>query len=183
MRKRPTLLLTTLTAILLALLAVGCGAAAPSAEPTETPPPLPSATSLPTTAPAEGNWAVAFTHTFEPDFWAPGGHRYGFRAECPAIDYELASEWQLFTVSEEQTSPDPRPVYLRLRGLSVERFAPSYAPDAIIHPGQETTAILWIVGLSEEQAREAASGCEALIGWDQRGFQPLTAEEPIQPDP
>lgn len=177
MKKRSLLFLMTLIGILL----VGCGAPAPAAVPAETPPP-PSPTPSPVApTPATDSWAVAFSHTFEPGFWEPGGHRYGFRASCPAIDYELASDWQLFTVSAEQASPQSFPIYLRLGGLSAERFAPSYAPDAAIHPEQETIAILWIVGLSEDEARQAASGCEAVLGWDQGSIQPLTAEEPLQP--
>lgn len=183
--KNRLLLLLTLIGILLLFLAAGCGAAAPAAVPTETPaPPSPSPTpSPPGPTPTQGSWAVGFSHTFEPGFWQPGGHRYGFRATCPAIDYELSSDWELFTVSAEQASPQSFPVYLRLSGLSLERFAPSYAPDAAIHPEQETIAILWIVGLSEEEARQAASDCEVVLGWDQGRIQPLTAEEPIQPEP
>lgn len=179
MIERLRLLLTTFIGVLLALLAAGCGAAAPSDAPTETPPPLPSVTSPPTT-PAAGSWAVGFTHAFEPGFWPLGGHRYGFRGDCPAIDYELASDWQVFTVSDE-APPRFGPVYLRLRGLSLERFAAAYAADASIHPDQETIAALWIVGLSEEDARQAASNCDVLLGWDQGSTQRLTAEEPFQP--
>lgn len=185
MKNRPSLLLLTVTGVLLLFLAAGCGAAAPAAVSTETPaPPAPSPTPSPA-APnsAQGSWAVGFSHTFEPGFWEPGGHRYGFRAACPAIDYELSSDWQLFTVSAEQASPQPFPIFLRLGGLSLERFARSYAPDAAIHPEQETVAVLWIVGLSEGEARQAASDCEVVLGWDQGRIQPLTAEEPFQPEP
>lgn len=149
--------------------------------PTETAPPPSPSPPLPSSDPAGGRWAVAFTHTFEPNFWVPGGHRYGFRADCPAIDYELASDWQLFTVSGEGALLTDTPLYLRLRGLSTERFDPAYAPDATIHPGQETTALLWIVGLSEDDARQAVASCEVFLGWDQGGIQVLTAEEPVQP--
>lgn len=183
MKNRSLLYLLMLTGIFIGVFAVGCGAAPPAAVPTETPaPPSPSPTpSSLSPTPAAASWAVGFSHTFEPGFWDPGGHRYGFRASCPAIDYELTSDWQLFTVSAEQTSPQSFPIYLRLGGLSTERFAPSYAPDAAIHPEQETVAMLWIVGLSEDQARQAASDCETVLGWDQGRIQSLTAEEPIQP--
>ena len=179
MKKRSLSRLMTLMLALMALFAAGCGEAAPSTL-TETPAaPAPSPTPSDTT-PAGGTWAVGFTHTFEPGFWGLGGHRYGFRANCPAIDYDLASDWQVFTVSEE-APPRSGPVYLRLRGLSLERFAAAYASDASIHPDQETVAALWIVGLSEEEARQAASSCDVLIGWDQGSAQQLTAEEPFQP--
>ena len=180
MKKRSLSLMMVLTFASTILFAAGCGAAAPSGTPTETPAaPSPSPTASAST-PAEGSWAVGFTHTFEPGFWPLGGHRYGFRANCPAIDYELASDWQVFTVSDE-VPPRSEPVYLRLRGLSLERFAAAYASDASIHPDQETIAALWIVGLSEEEAGQAVASCDVILGWDEGSTQQLTAEEPFQP--
>jgi len=168
----------------LVLLATACGVAAPAATSTAPPTsPPPSPTPLPTAVPpagTPGSWAVGFTHTFPPGSWSPGGHRYGFRLQCSAIDYDLASEWRLFTVSE-QAAPQPIPIYLRLHGLSLERFSPAYASDATIHPEQETIAALWLLGLSEEEASQAVSGCEAIVGWDEGRTQVLTAEEPFQP--
>lgn len=166
------------------VLVAACGADVPVA--TSTPPPTsppPSPTPLATAIPpagTPGSWAVGFTHTFEPGFWALGGHRYGFRINCPALDYDLASDWQAFAVSD-QVPPQTFPIYLRLNGLSTDRFSPSNVPNATIHPEQETIAALWLVGLSDDEARRATSSCEAFIGWDEGGIQILTAEEPFQP--
>lgn len=167
------------------LLIIACAEQQPL--PTATPAPTPLPTAVPPSGDVSqlqqddlGNWAIGFSHDFPGGFWAPGRHRYGFRIECSQLDYDLGSDWQEFFVTDDVPA-QPVTLYLRLGGLSGNEFAPVYLPEALLNPEQETTAVVYLVGLSEEAAKRARDSCDVLLGWDQRGAQVLEALEPFQP--
>lgn len=178
-------------AILLALLpaaacvlAAAC-ASAEEAEPTSAgvPTALPAA-SLPTAVPPAGGtsvWAVSFVHEFPASFWRIGQHQYGFFMDCPELgQLESAGEYRFFQVTGATPAFDD-PVYLRLAGLSTGPLAPINLEA--IHPEQVTIAVVTILGVSEEQALNAAdsSECEVVFGWDGISAQSLVAGAPFQP--
>jgi hypothetical protein len=141
-------------------------------------------TPLPTAVPPAGelgSWAIGFKHEFPPEFWGEGLHRYAFLIDCPvASDENISSDWQYFRVSEEAQFRST-PVYLRLQGVTTASFSPTYIADAVIHPVQQTIAVVYLVGLSKAAAEQAVSECEAVIFRDDKGAQILTATDPFQP--
>lgn len=164
---------------LVGLLLVACSGAAPEVLPT----PLPTA--VPPERPAApGDWAVSFQRTFPPGYWPEGIHRYGYRLQCaPPISTldDFSSEWQEFQVSgASQPQAGEDVVFLRLNGISLQPFSPTLA-EPVIHPGQQTVAIIHLLGLTQEDAAQVASQCEVLIGWDEGALVSLTALEPFQP--
>ncbi len=156
-------------------------------EPTPIPslvPSLEAATPLPTAVQPEtttgGNWALTFRYDFPEMFWEPGDHTYGFVIECPNTNFDFKTEWIFFRVTENAEHV-PFPIYLRLNGLSMEPFTPTYSQEARIHPDQETAAIVHLVGLTEEQVEEARSECDLLIGWDRAAPQNLEPMDAFKP--
>ena len=159
-----------------------CTAQATLAPPTPTPI-VP--TSLPTAVGPEaqvGTWAISFSYEFPAGFWLEGDHRYGFYMDCPVLQqFNVPSEYRDFTVTLD-TIAFESPVYLRLGGLSTGALAPINL-DAI-HPDQATVAVVTVVGVTEEQARQAAGQpgeCDLVIGWDGPNAQTLVAAEPFRP--
>jgi hypothetical protein len=96
------------------------------------------------------------------------------------FEEDFSSDWQIFEVSEAAQFQSA-PVYLRLQGLSLESFVPAYTYNAVIHPVQRTIAVAYVLGMSRTDAEKATSDCEAVIFWDDKGGQTLTAKEPFQP--
>jgi hypothetical protein len=171
----------------LVLIIVACSNQNELEEPTPIPTAVPSveaATPLPTAVqpdgPVGGSWAVTFRYDFPESYWRPGDHSFGFLIECPDLAYDFSTEWLIFKATEE-VDHIPIPVYLRLNGLSVEPFSPAYMQQSVIHPDQDTAAVVHLVGLSEEQAEEAWDECEALIAWDQsspKAMEPVDVFKP-----
>jgi hypothetical protein len=158
--------------------------AACRAEPTEVPAtPIPP-TSLPTAVGPEvqpGTWAISFSYAFPAGFWPEGTHRYGFFMDCPILQqFNVPSEYRDFTVTQETLAFDT-PVYLRLGGLSTGALAPINL-DAI-HPNQSTVAVITVIGVTEEQARQAGQPgeCDVVVGWDGVQAQTLDPAEPFRP--
>ncbi|MGH2619441.1 MAG: hypothetical protein ACRDHG_02565 [Anaerolineales bacterium] len=141
-------------------------------------------TSLPTAVGPEaqpGTWAVSFSYEFPTGFWLEGDHRYGFYMDCPVLQqFDVPSEYRDFTVTQE-TIAFESPVYLRLGGLSTGALAPINLEA--IHPDQATVAVVTLIGVTEEQARQAvqAGECDMVIGWDAVNAQTLVAAEPFRP--
>jgi len=128
-----------------------------------------------------GSWAVSFSYEFPAGFWLEGDHRYGFYMNCPVLQqFNVPSEYRDFTVTQD-TIAFESPVYLRLGGLSTGALAPINL-DAI-HPDQPTVAVVTVIGVTEDQARQAGelSECEMVIGWDAINAQTLVAAEPFRP--
>jgi len=151
---------------------VACGNQNELEEPTPLPTEIPTVlavTSLPTAVQPDsttgGGWAITFRFEFPDGYWHLGKHSYGFLFDCPGSTFDFSTEWLIFSVTEE-VNPLNFPVYLRLKGLSLEAFTPAYMQRSVIHPDQATAAVVHLVGLSEEQAEEAWDECEALIAWD-----------------
>lgn len=172
--------------LVLVLAAAGGLAACAAAEdtPAAVPTALPQA-SLPTAVPPEGpaligDWAISFQYEFPATFWAIGDHQYGFFMDCQELGQEGGSEWRVFQVTNFTAMLD-EPIYLRLAGLSTGTLAPINLEA--IHPDQVTIAIITFVGVTEQQALDAAASpdCEILVGWDGIRTQSLTAGEPFQP--
>jgi hypothetical protein len=163
------------------LLLAACTARADLAPPTPT---LVAPTGLPTAVGPEvqpGTWAVSFSYEFPAGFWPEGAHRYGFYMDCPVLQqFNVPSEYIDFTVTQETAAFDS-PIYLRLGGLSTGALAPINL-DAI-HPDQATVAVVTVLGVTEDQARQAGqtSECEIVIGWDTVNAQTLIAAEPFRP--
>ena len=167
--------------ILGGLLLAAC-AARPGLAPSTPTPAAP--TSLPTAVGPEaqpGTWAVSFSYEFPAGFWPEGAHPYGFYMDCPVLQqFNVPSEYRDFTVTQETIAFDS-PVYLRLGGLSPGALA-LINLDAI-HPDQATVAVVTLLGVTEDQARQAdqTSECEIVIGWDAVNAQTLIAAEPFRP--
>lgn len=148
----------------------------------------PDITRLPTAVPPAGDgagigsWAVSFTYEFPEAFWPAGVHRYAYNVQCPPeiTAVQLSGEWRQFLVSPD-TVISSEPVYLRLNGFSVDPFMPIYLPDDSINPMQDTTAMVTLLGLSEEAAEQAGEACTVMIAWDNFQPQQLTALEPHKP--
>lgn len=164
----------------------GLALAACSAQAT-LPPPTPTQiepTSLPTAVGPEaqpGTWAVSFSYEFPAGFWLEGDHRYGFYMDCPVLQqFNVPSEYRDFTVTQG-TIAFESPVYFRLGGLSTGALAPINLEA--IHPDQATVAVVTVIGVTEDQARQAGklSECEMVIGWDAINAQTLVAAEPFRP--
>lgn len=159
---------------LLGLVLAACGTASTSNAPT----------SLPTAVPPAGMpgvWSIGFKYDFPHEFWGPGEHRYGFLVACPFLeDGRISTEWQYFQVSEDALI-QPATIYLRVSGLSNAVFSTVYLDNMVMHPRQQTAAVIYLLGISQEDAESAASECEALISWDQAGRAVLETMEPFQP--
>ena len=126
-----------------------------------------------------GSWAIPFEHPFPAGFWGPGVHRYSFYVHCPVVFQEdIRGEWVLFESSNEAVL-QMQPMYLRLAGISSGIL--SAVVTDIIHPDQEMVAVVTLAGLSENVLPMIETQCTALIAWDDKGTQVLTAGEPFQP--
>lgn len=166
------------------LLAAAC-ASTEETEPTSAgvPTALPAAL-LPTAVPPAGDtgtWAVSFVYEFPASFWPLGQHQYGFFMDCPELgQLESAGEYRFFQVTNAAPAFED-PVYFRLAGLSTGPLAPINLE--VIHPDQITIAVVTILGISEEQALNAAdsAACEVVFGWDGMSAASLIAGEPFQP--
>jgi hypothetical protein len=173
----------TLFLVLTPLLAAACGGAAETPTLVAVPTALPVA-SLPTAIPPEGEtslWAIDFRLEFPASFWTLGQHQYGFFMDCAELgQVQSAGDYHLFQVTNAVAAFED-PIYLRLAGLSTGPLDPINL-DAI-HPDQATVAVVTILGITEEQARQAASSddCEIVFGWDGIKAENLTAGEPFQP--
>ena len=161
---------------LVGLILAACGPTA------EVPTPLPTAVP-PDVMPAgdEGFWAISFKYEFPEETFGLGLHRYRLWIHCPVMSAEdTVTDWLMFEVSDE-VLPRTEPVYLRLHGLSDAPFAVSYNNSQVIDPDRPVVAVVHLVGLSNQAASLAASGCEGIVLWDNGDRQPLSAGEPFQP--
>jgi hypothetical protein len=161
---------------LVGLVLAACGPVA------EVPTPLPTAVP-PDAIPAgeEGLWAIDFRYEFPKGTFGLGPHRYRFWIHCPVTSSDdTITDWLLFEISDV-VLPQKEPIYLRLLGLSNEPFAPSYNANNVFDPERPVIAAVYLVGLSYQAASLAASGCEALVLWDEVGRRALPAGEPFQP--
>ncbi len=174
-------------AIRLVLLVAAVGWLTACAPTEETAAALPTAlpeASLPTAIPPEGEtsvWAVSFVYEFPASFWQLGQHQYGFYMDCPELgQVESGGDWRFFQVTNAVPSFEA-PIFLRLGGLSTGVLAPINV-DAI-HPDQVTVAVITILGVTEEQALNAADSaeCEIIVGWDGVQAQTMAASPPFQP--
>ena len=116
-----------------------------------------------------------------PGFLGEGPHRYAFLMRCPVVSAEdEPSEWRFFEISE-QAPLQPKPIYLRLHGLSLAPLSPSYLTGNVLHPQQPIIAVVHYVGLPKPAAELAASECEVVLLFDDTGRRVLAAQEPRQP--
>lgn len=123
-------------------------------------------------------WAIAFSHDFQPGFWEEGEHTYSMHLTCEAaIEEPLDSEVHRFE-SATRVPPFESPVYLRLAGISGSQFGPTGLET--INPDQPTTAVVTVVGISEEDVAAAAE-CAGEIRYDHGQSAVLAPEEPVRP--
>lgn len=141
----------------------------------------PTATPLPTAIPPSGEpggWAISFEHTFDRG-WGISDHRYQFLVHCPpALQEDLITDWIWFEVADSAQLA-PGPVYMRINGLSYGILAP--ASIEVIHPDQQTVAVVTLLGLQESVAQIAIEDCQGLIRYDDKPPLNLTAGEPFRP--
>lgn len=164
---------------LLGLTLAACGPAARTA-----PTPLPTAVP-PDNADSPGitggSWAVGFQYEFPAGSLGGGTHRYAFLLHCPVASAEdVSTDWRFFEISEEAPL-QPRPIYLRMHGLSTGQLSPYYLTDNILHPEQPLMAVVHYVDLPRAAAELAASECEVILFLDNTGRRILAAQEPRQP--
>lgn len=169
LRKQPVLAL-----LLVSMIAVACSGA-PAATP------LPTAVPPADVAQGGGTWGIGFNTEFPGSFWQEGPHRYAFGIECPSLGTDpLMLGWNEFLVTGE-AGLHPGGLYLRVEGLSTEEFIPIYPPGLAVHPTQKTTAVVYLVGVSEAFVNAAPESCDAVFLWDDGNVQNLITTEPFQP--
>lgn len=123
-------------------------------------------------------WALAFTHDFEPGFWIEGPHVYQLAIDCPATGQPATeSDLRVFGTRSEIPLLDEA-VYLRLSGMSSTRLGPPNLQ--IVSPDQPMKALITFIGLTSEQV-ESASSCTGVIRFDDGRYAELTPEEPFRP--
>ena len=145
------------------------------------PPPLQGIDLPPASLPDDLNaeqWAIAFSHEFEPGFWTAGPHVYKLLLDCPdANDTLVDSELSFFAAGPDFPTVDS-PIYLRLSGLSTTRLG---QPDlSFMSTEQETTALLTVIGLSNDQVT-AASECVGEVQFDDGQSARLRPSSPFRP--
>lgn len=123
-------------------------------------------------------WAVAFSHEFGPGFWEEGPHAYQLFLDCPDVEQaRVQSEVILFAAGPDIPTFDD-PVRLRLAGLATTTMGSSDV--RFVSTEQDTTALITVVGLSEEQVN-AAGDCEGVVFWDEGESAPLQPNPPFRP--
>jgi hypothetical protein len=149
----------------------------------------PAATPLPTAVPPEimpagedGGWVIGLQHEFGPDFWEEGTHEYGFFVQCPLPGFEnYGTDWLTFKINDEAPQAEDVTVYLRVGGVTTEAYTPSYLQGVSFHSSLPTTAVIYIAGLPEETAFDAAEECEGIVTWDRTNTAELVPIEPFIP--
>lgn len=123
-------------------------------------------------------WAVAFSHAFGPGFWAEGPHVYRLSLDCPdAIDEKVLTGINFFAAGPDVSTTEGT-VYLRPAGLSTTPLGAANVQS--VSTGQETTALLTVIGLTRERAR-AATTCSGEVEFDDGQSEPLEPGEPFRP--
>lgn len=123
-------------------------------------------------------WAIAFSHDFEPGFWDEGSHTYSLSLVCPAALTEPLVVPGLSFVANPRAKVLAGPAYLRLVGLSTSKIGPRDL--GTISTAQPTTAIVTLIGIAEDAAREATV-CEGTVSFDSSGSANLLPGQPFQP--
>ena len=126
-----------------------------------------------------GSWAITFEHVFPSGFWGVGVHRYSFYVHCPIMFQEdIKGEWVLFESSNDEVL-QIQPMYLRLAGISSGILSSAFTD--IIHPDQETIAVVTLLGMTENMLSMVGSECSAFIAWDDKGATSMVFGDPFQP--
>lgn len=123
-------------------------------------------------------WAIAFSHDFEPGFWDEGTHTYSLSLVCPAALTEPLAVPGLSFVADPRAQVLAGPAYLRLVGLSTSKIGPRNL--GTISTAQPTTAIVTLIGIAEDAAREATD-CEGTVSFDRSGSASLLPGQPFRP--
>lgn len=122
-------------------------------------------------------WAISFSREFEPGSWNEGRHQYVLNLDCPIVlDEPVQTPERSFSVTPHARSFDN--VYLRLSGLSTALLGPTQL--FALTREQATTAVITVIGVSEEDARDATS-CSGEVIVDDGGSEPLVSGEPFRP--
>jgi hypothetical protein len=123
-------------------------------------------------------WAVAFSHRFDPGFWTEGPHVYRLSLDCPnAIEEKVLTGINFFGAAPDVPTHEGT-VYLRPAGLSTTPLGATNVQS--LSTGQETTALLTVIGLTRERA-EAATACSGEVEFDDGQSESLEPEEPFRP--
>ena len=123
-------------------------------------------------------WAIAFAHDFEPGFWDEGSHTYTLSLVCSAALTEPLVAPGLRFVADPRAQILAGPAYLRLVGLSTSKTGPRNLET--ISTAQRTTAIVTLIGIAEDAAREATA-CEGTVSFDSSGSESLLPGQPFRP--
>ena len=123
-------------------------------------------------------WAVAFSHDFEPGFWSAGPHVYKLVLDCPQAGEAQVDGGLAFFAAGVDVPVFDSQVYLRLSGLSTSRLG---QPDLrVMSTEQETTALVTVIGLSNREV-EAAADCLGEVRYDDGRSAPLRPSAPFRP--
>ncbi|HVR32712.1 MAG TPA: hypothetical protein VMS74_08380 [Acidimicrobiia bacterium] len=122
-----------------------------------------------------GVLAVSFTRTFPAGFWELGAHAYRLVIVCPT--QRVGPPVVRFEVSEDAARFGE--VYLRFDGPGTSLLSP--ADLAAIHPADTTVAVVTLAGMTESDAEEARSECEATVVYDGREPDQLEPGTPFSP--
>jgi hypothetical protein len=134
-------------------------------------------TPTPTIAPTSvsRNWYVIFEHSFPPNYWSEGVHKYLFKADCPFIINSTKADEPSYSFSVKDSAPiQNSKIYIRRKGLyDVEmRGTPL---NISINTAQETVALYGPLAPSFEEAKKLMDSCKVQISIDDGAFIDLTA--------
>lgn len=151
--------------VALGLLLAGCGGGIAS---------LPRA---PEPADFEGGpWALEFRLDLEAGFWEEGSHRYQLWLECEALGRRRWSQHNF--VSDTESTIIAEDVFVRLSGLSLHRTGPTGIK--LIHTDQLTIALVTVLNLEMEQAKQASEECVAELRLEDGAIHLLTPGDPFR---
>lgn len=123
-------------------------------------------------------WAVGFSHDFGPGFWSEGPHVYRLVLDCPeVVDEPVQTDISFFSVRSDAPAFDDE-VYLRAAGLSTSPLGP--IDVNLVNDGQETTALLTVIGLTQDQV-DLAADCEGEVEFDDGQAEPMLPGDPFRP--
>ena len=122
-------------------------------------------------------WAISFSLDLVPGSWSEGMHRYELSLDCSGLPVDPVQPTEhTFSVTPQARSFDN--VFFRINGMGTSLLGPT--GSFAVRPDQRTTAVITVLGISEQQATEATS-CSGEVSFDDAPAQPLVAGEPFRP--
>lgn len=122
-----------------------------------------------------GSFAVSFTRTFPPGFWAEGDHAYRMVIVCPAQN--VGPPVVRFEVADDAERVET--AYLRFDGPGRNLLAPADLPA--VHPDDTTVAVVTLAGMTPAEAASARTDCTGTVVYDGLDPESLEPGEPFSP--